>query len=87
MFHEIIIALVTVLALAITIISARSYRRSGNKKVLLVTITFAFFFVKGLVLSYGVLTGEMDFSTLLLYSSLLDLFILISLFASFIFRK
>ncbi|MEE9223974.1 MAG: hypothetical protein V3U51_04420 [Thermoplasmata archaeon] len=87
MFHEIIIALVTVLALAITIISARSYRRSGNKKVLLVTITFAFFFVKGLVLSYGVLTGEMDFSTLLLYSSLLDLFILMSLFASIIIRK
>lgn len=87
MFHEIVIALVTVLALAITIISARSYRRSGNKKVLLVTITFALFFVKGLVLSYGVLTGDMDFGTLLLYSSVLDLFILASLFASIIIRK
>ncbi len=87
MSHEIIIALVTVLALAITIISARSFKRSGNRKVLLVTITFALFFVKGLVLSYGVLTGEMDFSTLLLYSSVLDLFILMSLFASIIIRK
>jgi hypothetical protein len=87
MLHEIIIALVTVLALAITIISARSYRRSGNKKVLLVTITFALFFVKGLVLSYGVLTGDMDFSTLLLYSSVLDLFILMFLFGSIIIRK
>jgi hypothetical protein len=87
MLHEIIIALVTVLALTITIISARSYKRSGNRKVLLVTITFALFFVKGLVLSYGVLTGDMDFSTLLLYSSLLDLFILMALFASIIIRK
>jgi hypothetical protein len=87
MLHEIIIALVTVLALAITIISARSYKRSGNRKVLLVTVTFALFFVKGLVLSYGVLTGDMDFSTLLLYSSVLDLFILASLFASIIIRR
>jgi hypothetical protein len=87
MYHEIVVALVTVLALAITVISARSYRRSGNRKVLLVTITFALFFLKGLVLSYGVLVGELDFSTLLLYSSVLDLFILMFLFVSIIIRK
>lgn len=85
--HETIVGFVTVLALAITILSARSYRRSGNKKVLLVTVTFALFFLKGVVLSYGVLAGDVDLGTLLLYSSLLDLFILMFLFASIIVRR
>lgn len=87
MFHEIVIALVTVLALAITVISAQSYRKSGNRKVLLVTITFAFFFIKGLVLSYGVLVGHIGNEDMLLYSSVLDLIILILLFSSIIIRR
>ncbi len=87
MLHETIVGFVTVLALAITILSARSYKRSGNKKVLLVTVTFALFFLKGVVLSYGILAGTVDFGTLLLYSSLLDLFILMFLFASIIVRR
>ena len=87
MFHEAVIALVTVFALAITIISALSYRKSGNRKVLLVTLTFAFFFVKGLVMSYGILTQQIDYESLLLYSAALDLLILILLLASIIIRK
>ena len=87
MLHETVVALVTVLALAITIISARSYKKSGNRKVLLVTITFAFFFIKGLVLSYGVLMGSVGYEDMLLYSSVLDLIILILLFSSIIIRR
>ncbi len=87
MLHETVVALVTVLALAITIISARSYRKSCNRKVLLVTVTFAFFFIKGLVLSYGVLVGNVGYEDMLLYSSVLDLIILILLFSSIIIRR
>lgn len=87
MVHEVLIALITVLALALTIASAFSYRRTRSRKVLVVMVAFAFFFVKGLVLTIGVFQGTPDFESLLLYSSLLDITILALLFVSLIVRR
>jgi hypothetical protein len=87
MIHEILIALITVFALAITIVSAFSYRKTGNKKVLIVTIAFAVFFVKGTLLTWTILQGDADLQMLLMYTALLDFIILALLFVSIILRK
>jgi hypothetical protein len=87
MIHEIVIALVTIFALAITVISAFSYRRSGNRKLLIVTMGFGLFFVKGVILSIGILQEKVDWEMLILYSSILDLFVIVLFFAAIILRK
>jgi hypothetical protein len=87
MLHEIVIALVTVFALTITIISALSYRKSHNRKVLIVTVCFALFFVKGIVLSLGIFMEDAEWGTLLLLSTIFDLVILVLLFMAIISRK
>ncbi len=87
MLHEIVIALVTVFALTITIISALSYRKSHNRKVLIVTICFAMFFVKGVVMSVGILMEDVDWGALFLVSAIFDLVILVLLFLAIIARK
>jgi hypothetical protein len=87
MLHELVIALVTVFALTITIISFLSYRKSGNRKVLIVACTFSLFFIKGLVLSIGLLREQVDWSQMVLYSSIFDLLILGLLFVAIIIRK
>ena len=87
MLHEVLIALITVLALALTAASALSYRRSGNRKVLMVTLAFALFFAKGLVLTIGIFMWKADFAALLLYSAAFDFAILVLLFGSLVLRK
>jgi hypothetical protein len=87
MLHEIVIALVTLFALTITIISALSYRKSHNRKVLIVTACFAMFFVKGVVMSVGILMEDVDWGALFLISAILDLVILVLLFLAIIARK
>jgi hypothetical protein len=87
MMHEVLIALITVLALALTIASAFSYRRTRSRKVLVVMVAFAFFFLKGLILTIGIFQGSPDFESLLLYSSIADLTILALLFLSLIVRR
>lgn len=87
MFHEIVIALVTIFALTITIISSLSFRKSHNRKVLIVTICFALFFVKGVFMSFGILIGDVDWGTLFLLSSIFDLIILVLLFMAIIIRN
>jgi hypothetical protein len=87
MLHEMVIALVTVVALTITIISALSYKKTKNRKILIVTCTFALFFIKGVIMSLWILGGQVNWSTLFLYSSIFDLLILGLLFVAIIIRK
>lgn len=87
MLAEIVVAWITVFALAITVISALSYRRSRSRKVLLVTCAFGLFFVKGLLLSFGLLQTQVDWMSLAIYSLILDTIILLILFAAIIMRK
>lgn len=87
MLANIIVAWITVFALAITIISAFSYRRSKSRKVLFVTCAFGLFFLKGLILSVGLLQTQIDWKSLTIYGLILDTIILILLFAAIILRK
>ena len=84
---EVAAALVTVFTLAVTVLSARSYRRTGSRKVLIVTVAFAVFFVKGLVVSYGLMMEEVRWEDLVLLSLLLDALVAILLFVAVIAKK
>lgn len=87
MIHEIVIALVTIFALAIMLISAFSYKRSGSRKVLIVTAGFGLFFVKGVILSVGILQEDPDWAMLILYSAILDLLVILLFFTAIIVRR
>ena len=81
---EIAVALVTVFALAVTVISAGSYRRSGSRKVLIITAAFAVFFLKGVVLSAGLMRPDVPWELLILVSIALDAVVAIMLFVAVI---
>ena len=83
---EIAAALVTVFMLAVTALSARSYARTGSRKVLIVTAAFAVFFVKGAILSYGLMREEVDWEGLMLLALVLDAVVAILLFVAIIAR-
>ena len=84
---EIAAALVTVFMLAVTVLSAMSYSRTGSRKVLIVTAAFGAFFVKGAILSYGLMQEEVDWEGLMLLALLLDAIVAILLFVAIIARK
>jgi hypothetical protein len=84
---EIAAALVTVFMLAVTVLSAMSYSRSGSRKVLIVTAAFAVFFVKGALLSFGLMQEDVDWEWLMLLALVLDAVIAVLLFVAIIARK
>ncbi len=84
---EIAAAMVTVFMLAVTVLSAMSYSRSGSRKVLIVTAAFAVFFVKGALLSYGLMQEDVDWEWLMLLALVLDAVIAVLLFVAIIARK
>ena len=51
--QDVLIPFITILALALLIVAAMSYQRTGNQKILFISFAFALFFVKGLLLSVG----------------------------------
>lgn len=79
--EETLSAFVTVLALALTIISYLSYRKRGVRKLLFITLAFLLFFVQGLVLSAALIT-EMFNDNLHLSVALLNSLILLILYLS-----
>ena len=84
---EITAALITMFMLAVTVLSARSYMRSGSTKVLIVTFAFAVFLVKGVIISYGLMQEEVAWEDLLLWALMMDAVVAILLFAAVIARK
>jgi hypothetical protein len=84
---EIAVGLVTVFTLAITVLSARSYMRSGSRKVLIVTCAFGLLFLKGLFMSYGLLKEDVDWEGLLLVSLIMDAVVAVVLFVAIVARK
>jgi hypothetical protein len=87
MLLEAVVALVTVFSLAVAAISAVSYRRSGSRKVLLVSVAFAIIFAKGLILSAGLLREDVEWETLLLVSTLMDAATVALLFVALVLRR
>ncbi|MCK5559347.1 MAG: hypothetical protein KAJ51_02095 [Thermoplasmata archaeon] len=58
--QDILIALITILALVLLIIAAMAYSRTRNKKILMITAGFGAFFIKGLILSVGLYSGMLS---------------------------
>jgi hypothetical protein len=84
---EVTAALVTIFMLTVTILSARAYRRSGSRKVLIVTIAFGLFTLKGVLISYGLMQEEVAWEELLLMALVMDALVAILLFVAVIARK
>ena len=55
--QDVLIACIMILALSLLIIAVLSYRRTGNRKILMITTAFAFFFIKSLILTVGLYNG------------------------------
>jgi hypothetical protein len=64
MVQDVLIACIMILALSLLVIAALSYKRTRNSKILVITIAFAFFFVKSLILSVGLYTGILSSNNL-----------------------
>lgn len=73
--ENLVTAAFTVVALGLTLISARAYRHSRSRKVLMLTLGFLLFLVKGAMLSAGLFLVA-PWEQLLLPSIVLDLAIL-----------
>jgi hypothetical protein len=88
--QDILVAFITVFAAALLLIAYISYKRTGNRKIMLIGAGFAVFFVKGIVMSIAIYAGFMDVSTsFVLFLDMLiifDLLILILLYFA-MFKK
>ncbi|UCE38031.1 MAG: hypothetical protein JSW00_01965 [Thermoplasmata archaeon] len=78
---EIAVAMVTVLAFVLLIISALAYKRERSRGILFAALVFLIFLVKGIILTLSIFTSSFkDESDLLTYSVFFDAAILIFLF-------
>jgi len=84
--ENIIVAGVSVLALALTVIGTLAYRRTRERSLVVLTAAFAVFFVKGLALSAYLFLGVTDLTTLFLVVGGFDVLIL-ALFYVFTLRR
>lgn len=64
MSHIFISAAITIISFVLLIISLHSYNSFKNKKLLLITVVFIFFLIRGIILSLGLFyPSEFGFST------------------------
>lgn len=64
MLQDILIPCIMLLALMLVIIAGLSYKRTRNEKILLITIAFTCFFIKGVILSIGLYSGMLSSDSL-----------------------
>ncbi|HLB67440.1 MAG TPA: hypothetical protein VJN63_03010 [Thermoplasmata archaeon] len=74
--ENIIAAGLSVLALALTIIGSIAYRRTRDRWLLLLTVAFALFLAKGIILTVVLFIGRLDLATLFVVTGVFDLVIL-----------
>jgi len=55
--QDVLIACIFILALSLLSIAGLSYKRTKNRKILIITGAFAFFFVKSIILSVSLYIG------------------------------
>jgi len=64
LIQDILIPCIMILALSLLIIASASFRRTRNEKILIITIAFACFFIKGVILSVGLFIGMLSSDSL-----------------------
>jgi hypothetical protein len=84
--ENVLLAAVTVVALALAAIAFVAWRRARDVHLMLLSAAFAVFFVKGLFLTVTLFAGWQDLAQLLIVSASLDLVIL-ALFYGFTLRR
>jgi hypothetical protein len=84
--ENLIVAGVSVLAFALSVIGGLAYRRARERSLLILTAAFAVFFMKGLALSAYLFLGVTDLTTLFLVVGGFDAVIL-ALFYVFTLRR
>jgi ABC-type Fe3+ transport system permease subunit len=81
--YEIGVAIVTVLALVLLIISLLAYKRERSGKFLITALVFVIFLIKGLVMTLSIFTTHFqNESDILTFSVFFDVIILLFLFFS-----
>ena len=84
--ENVIAAFVTVLAIVLFVVSVQSYRRSKKKKILVISLAFLLFFVKGVVMSIA-LFHYIGLEAQISYLSMFDVIILFMLFVAVSVKK
>ena len=84
--ENILLAAVSVFALALTLIAVLAIRRTRDLHVVFLAAAFAVFFVKGLILTILLFTGSVALGQFFVLSGSLDLVIL-ALFYGFTLRR
>lgn len=90
LIQDIIIAFVTVFACALFIIGIIAYRRTRINKLLLVTVAFGLFTIKGIIMSIGLYQGYFDIKgkfVLMLDTILIFDFIILIILYLTVFRR
>ena len=84
--ENILLAAVSVFALALTVIAALAFRRTRDVHIVFLAAAFGVFFVKGLLLTIFLFTGSIALGQFFILSGSLDLVIL-ALFYGFTLRR
>ena len=84
--ENILLAAVSVFALALTSIAVLAFRRTRDGHIVYLAAAFGVFFVKGLLLTIALFTETVGLAQLLIVSGSLDLVIL-ALFYGFTLRR
>ena len=82
-----IVALITILALILFIVTLLSYRKYKNRKLLLVSMVFFFLLIRGVLLSLGLFYASFTQLTTSGYIWLFDLAVLIFLYAAYSLKR
>jgi hypothetical protein len=76
----ILTACITVFSLGMFLVSALSYRKFRNKKLIFVSVAFFVFFLKGVIQSIGLFSAALEFLNTDVNMKVFDLIILLFLF-------
>ena len=82
-----VIVAVHVICLVLTVMALAAWRRSGNRRLLLVGLAFLVFAVKSLLTAYSVVTGFLHHEDLEGIGAGFDLVIVLLLVAPFLIRS
>lgn len=80
--ENVLFAMFTVLSLILLVVSLMAYRRSGRRKMLLLSAVFGAFLIKGILISIALFTEVMGMYELLLAGSGVDTIALMLLYLS-----
>ena len=85
MIYNLSFAVLTVLALVLSVISILAYRRSKKKKLFFVSMAFILFFLKGIWLTYALFYIPIEgWEPFLIPVAVLDCLILVLLYTSIV---